>query len=109
MILFCNSNFVDRIFIHGIPLCIKQLYPVIEFPVSRGTPMIAPLIKWDHSTEWSLPEESQNDISSERKVVVNVSDKDSDYMKGHIIDGKMRQFVEVNCLQSSQRNVSSST
>lgn len=62
--------------------------------------MIAPLIKWDHSTEWYVPEENRNDISSERKVVVNVSDKDSEYMKGHIIDGKMSHLEEVNCCHS---------
>jgi fatty acid synthase len=30
---------------------IGKLYPAIEFPVSRGTPSISPLIKWDHSED----------------------------------------------------------
>lgn len=63
--------------------------------------MIAPLIKWDHSAEWYVPEANKNDISSERKVVVNVSDKDSEYMKGHIIDGRMRHLVKVNSYHSN--------
>lgn len=74
----------------GIPLRIKQLYPPIQFPVSRGTPMIAPLIKWDHSSEWTVSEHNKIEVSGERTVVVNVSDKDSEYMKGHMIDGEIR-------------------
>lgn len=81
---------VHRIFIHGVPLRIKQLYPPIQFPVSRGTPMIAPLIKWDHSKVWAVPEHNENETSSERKVEVNLSDVDFEYMKGHVINGKTR-------------------
>lgn len=52
--------------------------------------MIAPLIKWDHSKEWTVSEHNKIEVSSERTVVVNLSDKDSEYMKGHVIDGKLR-------------------
>lgn len=51
--------------------------------------MIAPLIKWDHSDEWNVYEHSKKEMSRERKLVVNIGDKDSEYMSGHIIDGNV--------------------
>lgn len=77
---------------------IKQLYPPIQFPVSRGTPMIAPLIKWDHGIDFFVSEHDENSISIERKIIVNISDKDSEYMSGHIIDGEMLQTATISIL-----------
>lgn len=31
------------------------LFPPMEFPVPRGTPIISPHIKWDHSQTWDVP------------------------------------------------------
>lgn len=31
------------------------LFPPVEFPVPRGTPLISPHIKWDHSQVWDVP------------------------------------------------------
>lgn len=50
--------------------------------------MIAPLIKWDHSNEWTVSKDNKNGIPRERKVVVNLSYTESEYMKGHVINGK---------------------
>ena len=36
----------------GLQPQIANLYPKIQYPVSRGTPPISPLIKWDHSADW---------------------------------------------------------
>lgn len=50
--------------------------------------MISPLIKWDHGDEWTVSKYDTNDVSSEWKVVVNINDNASAYMKGHIVDGE---------------------
>lgn len=50
--------------------------------------MIAPLIKWDHGTEWTVPGESGRERSREREIVIDVNDIEYEYMKGHIIDGE---------------------
>lgn len=39
-------------FENGIDMDVSKLYPAVEFPVSRGTPMISPLIRWEHSEDW---------------------------------------------------------
>lgn len=32
----------------------NALYPHVEYPVSRGTPSLAPLVTWDHKDTWFL-------------------------------------------------------
>lgn len=33
----------------------NSLYPVVSGPVPVGTPMISPLVQWDHSQVWDIP------------------------------------------------------
>lgn len=74
-------------FLNGVTIPIERLYPKVEFPVSRGTPMISPLIKWDHSEDWYVMKFSiQKSGSGERKVTISLDE--DDYMSGHIIDGE---------------------
>lgn len=32
-----------------------SLVSPVAFPVPRGTPMISPLVQWDHSDTWAVP------------------------------------------------------
>lgn len=34
---------------------IRGLYPKVSYPVGNGTPMISPMIQWDHSNKWHVP------------------------------------------------------
>jgi fatty acid synthase, animal type len=74
---------------NGLELPVNNLYPPVEFPVSRGTPMISPLMGWDHAEDWFVTKfESQRaKKSGERKVVVTLSEQDYEFMGGHLIDG----------------------
>ncbi|XP_018360096.1 PREDICTED: LOW QUALITY PROTEIN: fatty acid synthase-like [Trachymyrmex cornetzi] len=68
---------------------VANLYPSVEFPVSRGTPMISPSIRWDHSANWFVPKEEQEFIESRgRYVNILLDDEEYEYMSGHVIDGK---------------------
>lgn len=74
---------------------LQSLYPKIEFPVSLKTPMIAPLIDWDHSDSWHVPGFERNqskDISMTKKVEINLSDPKYQYLEGHVVDGKFISF-----------------
>lgn len=77
-----------RLFLNGLTYPTERLFPKVEFPVSRGTPMIAPLIKWDHTEDWFITKFSveKGGYSGERKVTLSL-DEDS-YISGHVIDGK---------------------
>jgi fatty acid synthase len=33
---------------------VSKLYPAVQFPVSRGTPSISPLVSWDHIENWHI-------------------------------------------------------
>ncbi|XP_044017899.1 fatty acid synthase-like [Aphidius gifuensis] len=69
---------------------IAKLYPEVSFPVSRGTPMISPLIKWEHSDDWYVTSYRMQEkiTSGERIVEVTLGDEDFEYMAGHVIDGR---------------------
>ncbi|XP_015113057.1 fatty acid synthase [Diachasma alloeum] len=81
---------IGKLYEVGLQPIISNLYPEVKFPVSRGTPMISPLIKWDHSEDWYvLSYHQQNRITSgERMIEVSLNDELYDYMDGHIIDGR---------------------
>ena len=71
-----------RIHVEGVDIKISNLYPTIEYPVSRGTAMISPLIKWDHSEDWFVTnfDDLHKVKSRERKVKVSLSEKDFEYI-----------------------------
>jgi len=35
----------------GLQPQLANLYPPVQYPVSRGTPMISPLLRWEHSED----------------------------------------------------------
>ncbi|XP_036138949.1 fatty acid synthase-like [Monomorium pharaonis] len=81
---------IGKLYNCGLQPQVANLYPSVEFPVSRGTPMISPSIRWDHSKDWFITryESYQYCKSRERHVEILLSDEGYDYMSGHIIDGK---------------------
>lgn len=81
------ENVDFSLFINGHIMHIDRLYPPIEFPVSRGTPMISPLLEWDHTENYFVSRfEFQQDCKSgQRKVIVAI--EDSPFLSGHVIDG----------------------
>lgn len=74
----------------GLQPQLHNLYPAVEYPVSRGTPMISPLIRWEHSDDWYVTSYRMQEkiVSGERIVEVTLSDEDFEYMSGHVIDGR---------------------
>lgn len=86
---FLLSN-VGKLYMASAQPDIAKLYPPVSFPVGRGTPMIGPLIKWDHSITWEVA--SYKDISKKSgQTVIQVdlsNDKDA-YISGHQIDGRV--------------------
>ena len=70
---------------------LSVLYPPIEFPVSRSTPMISPAVKWQHEDEWEI---SNSDYNSdfypitEKNFLINPDHNDNIFLKDHVIDGK---------------------
>jgi fatty acid synthase, animal type len=75
-----------RIYQNGIDIEVSNLYPPVEFPVSRTTPMIAPLIEWDHSeNHFFLKHEDK--VVTEKVFLIDLNDIDYSFVEGHTIDG----------------------
>ncbi|XP_050524285.1 fatty acid synthase [Daktulosphaira vitifoliae] len=74
----------------GLNPKLSSLYPDVEFPVSRGTPMIAPLVRWDHSEDWFVTMYRVQDKikSGERNITISLKDDEYEYLSGHVIDGR---------------------
>ncbi|XP_011684681.1 PREDICTED: fatty acid synthase-like [Wasmannia auropunctata] len=89
-----NNNIIfqgiGKLYNCGLQPQVANLYPSITFPVSRGTPMISPSIRWDHSEDWFILTDEQRKVikSRERYVEILIDDEEYEYMSGHVIDGR---------------------
>lgn len=74
----------------GLNPQLSHLYPNVPLPVSRGTPMISTLIRWEHSEDWYVTSyRMQEKIKSgERTVNISLKDDELEYLGGHIVDGR---------------------
>ncbi|XP_069675926.1 fatty acid synthase-like [Periplaneta americana] len=81
---------LGKLFEIGLQPKLTNLYPSVKYPVSRGTPMISPLVRWDHSEDWhvSLFRKQENFMSSDRCVSISLEDGNFNYLSGHVIDGR---------------------
>lgn len=46
-------------YLAGLNPKVQNLYEPVEYPVSRGTPALSPLVGWDHSEVWYTGRYSQ--------------------------------------------------
>lgn len=74
---------------NGVDIDIAKLYLPVEFPVSRGTPMIAPFLKWNHDIDHFVPYLNTFIEFSRRNLTINLSDKKFEFIAGHVIDHKV--------------------
>jgi len=89
-----NATFVltslGKIYAAGLNPLIGNLYPRVEFPVPLGTPMLSPLVKWDHSISWDVAKFGQGGSRSGESVIdVNLSSEAEAYLAGHTLDGRI--------------------
>ena len=76
----------------GLNPSIENLYPKVEFPVSRNTASIGNLIKWDHSVQYyyrKYPEIFNRSTASDMNFIINMVLTDENFYAGHCIDGNI--------------------
>ncbi|KAK9701627.1 Acyl transferase domain [Popillia japonica] len=89
MVQFLLSN-IGKIYNAGAQPNLGQLYHTVSFPVGKGTPMIASMIEWDHSTDWAIANFSgRGSKSGENVIDVDLSKEEYQYLAGHAIDGRI--------------------
>ncbi|KAK5608585.1 hypothetical protein CRENBAI_023538 [Crenichthys baileyi] len=90
---FFLSN-IGKIYMNGINLDSNVLYPAVSYPVPVGTPMISPLVQWDHSQAWDIPKVehfSHSSGGSKSATIYNIeinSESSDNYLIEHCIDGR---------------------
>ncbi|XP_063931279.1 fatty acid synthase [Zophobas morio] len=88
-IVFLTSA-LGKIYNAGAQPKLGHLYHPVSFPVGKGTPMIASMIKWDHSMEWAVANfADKSSRSGELVVEVDLSKESDEYLVGHTIDGRV--------------------
>ncbi|XP_028643680.1 fatty acid synthase [Grammomys surdaster] len=85
---------LGKVHLTGINVNPNALFPPVEFPAPRGTPLISPHIKWDHSQTWDVPvaEDFPNGSSSSSATVYNIDaspESPDHYLVDHCIDGRV--------------------
>ncbi|CAG9769092.1 unnamed protein product [Ceutorhynchus assimilis] len=91
----CNGGISDvlaaigSLYELGLNPQIQNIFPRIEFPVSRGTPMISPKIKWNHTRNWWVTSYDKELIGlEEQATTISSANPAYLFMKGHVIDGR---------------------
>ncbi|XP_077481477.1 fatty acid synthase [Stigmatopora argus] len=90
---FFLSN-IGKLYMNGINVDMNRLCSEVKYPVPVGTPMISPLVQWDHSQTWDVPktEDFSSGSGSNSTVVynININPESPDYyLIGHCIDGRV--------------------
>ncbi|GFV70807.1 fatty acid synthase [Trichonephila clavipes] len=87
---FFLEHETSMLYILGLNPDIEKLYPKVQFPVPKSTPMISPLIKWDHSKSLPVPRWDEHLEPSETIFDVDVTSEESseNYLLDHFIDGR---------------------
>ncbi|XP_026498403.2 fatty acid synthase-like isoform X1 [Vanessa tameamea] len=81
---------LGKLYEAGLNPHLANIYPTIKFPVSQGTPMLAHLVEWKHSEDWyvAIHEAKTKLQSGETTVTTFVNGEMTEFMAGHVIDGR---------------------
>ncbi|XP_063239176.1 fatty acid synthase-like isoform X3 [Bacillus rossius redtenbacheri] len=82
---------VGKLYLAGVVPRVSALYPPVQFPVSRGTPSLAPLATWDHSKTWRLTSEIKVDEkkASKRNFTLTLNDESYRMLKDYVVEGQI--------------------
>ncbi|CAJ0958992.1 unnamed protein product [Ranitomeya imitator] len=86
---------IGKVYLNGINVHCNNMYPPVEYPVPAGTPLISPLIQWDHNQTWDVPKPEDfpaGSGGSTSSTVYNIDmspDSPDIFMSGHCIDGRV--------------------
>ncbi|XP_068119118.1 fatty acid synthase [Hyperolius riggenbachi] len=86
---------IGKVYLNGINVQCDNIYPPVEFPVPAGTPLISPLVQWDHSQTWDVPKTEDFPAGSGGSTSATVYNIDMSpespdiFMNGHCIDGRV--------------------
>ncbi|XP_075072878.1 fatty acid synthase [Mixophyes fleayi] len=86
---------IGKVYLNGMNVQCNNIYPPVEYPIPAGSPLISPLIQWDHSQTWDVPKPEDfpaGSGGSTSATVYNIDmspDSPDIFMNGHCIDGRV--------------------
>ncbi|KAM4691284.1 fatty acid synthase isoform 2-T2 [Rhinophrynus dorsalis] len=86
---------IGKIYMNGINVECNNIFPLVEYPVPAGTPLISPLIQWDHSQTWDVPKAEDfpagsGGSSSTTVYNIDMNPESPDiFLNDHCIDGRV--------------------
>ncbi|VVC37697.1 Acyl transferase/acyl hydrolase/lysophospholipase,Acyl transferase,GroES- [Cinara cedri] len=81
---------IGKLYIAGAEPQLKNLYGKVEYPVVKGTPMISPMLKWDHSSDYLVANFAEQSSGSDgNEVEIDIKTDQDKYLIGHQIDGRI--------------------
>ncbi|CAI6344354.1 unnamed protein product [Macrosiphum euphorbiae] len=75
---------LGELYSSGLHFNLDTIYPPPEYPVSRGTPSLAPLVSWNHEETW--PINTHYGDSNSDYVQLCLRDKTSRHLLGHKVN-----------------------
>ena len=89
--LFVLLSALGQLYISGQTLDINKLYTRVEYPISRGTDFISPLLKWDHNKSFLVTKYpdyfSPKNSKSVQKYTISIAE--DKFLADHKIDGRV--------------------
>lgn len=79
---------LGKLYLSGVDMNLSNIYPKIEYPVSRNTPSGSDLVHWNHADNWNRAEDSQKSKNGVRNVDVTLSSSEFVECEGHKIYGR---------------------
>ncbi|XP_035774236.1 fatty acid synthase-like [Anopheles albimanus] len=77
------------LFLKGHNFNLLNLYAPVQFPVSHGTALISPRIRWNHGYDWHVPNFRMTRMVDQVSSEYTVSLVEQDFIAGHCIDGRV--------------------
>lgn len=80
---------IGNLYNAGLHPKIENLYPAINYPVSKGTASLQQLVEWDHSDDWEVITFIDNEVVSSGEIILTVDTENERYnhLRGTYIDG----------------------
>ncbi|KAK9746603.1 Polyketide synthase dehydratase [Popillia japonica] len=85
-------NNLGRLYECDFDMELNKLYPSIELPVSRSTPMLSSLIRWNHDKDCNVFLYKNEAESKSASTSVHITGKDDvwSFVNGHVIEAESK-------------------
>ncbi|KAK5638955.1 hypothetical protein RI129_013250 [Pyrocoelia pectoralis] len=81
-------HILGSIYMMGHSVNVDLLYSPVKWPVSPGTPMISPLIRWNYDIDWLTAVYTKKTLPLGTTVIPLINKEiDWSFLPGHVIDG----------------------